>query len=105
MGRTKIDEIVSSFDDVFSWVQDRGEVRSLYTTGQVSFSVSAKMTKLDERKFLSLPHGNRVYEGDWGFRRNVYGKDGQRIGQYCLPIEQAFAEYKQLKSQNSRTDK
>ncbi len=37
--------------------------------------------------FISLPHNNRIYENDWGYRSNSMGKDGQRIGHYSIPID------------------
>ncbi|MFT7562176.1 MAG: hypothetical protein ACI93R_004111 [Flavobacteriales bacterium] len=89
--RERIDEIDSPFNDVFDWVDSTGGLNNLVSAGGVEFYVSAEMTG-DGRRFLSLPHSNRVYEGDWGFRNNSMGKDGQRIGQYCLPLHQKYMQ-------------
>ncbi len=66
-------------------------IQHLFTTGEVEFDVITKKTR-DGRRFLALPHSNRVYEDDWGYRCNSMGKDGQRIGQFCLPIHRAFLQ-------------
>ena len=59
---------------------------NLVTTGGVLFNAEAKVTK-DGRRFISLPHNNRIYENDWGFMSNSMGKVGQRIGQYSVPLD------------------
>src|SRR5271169_3311623 len=59
----------------------------LVTTRGVRFVAEAKETK-DRRQFVSLPHSNRIYEEDWGFTANSMGKDGQRIGQYSVPLDE-----------------
>jgi hypothetical protein len=59
----------------------------LVTTGGVRFVAEAKETT-DSRRFVSLPHSNRIYEEDWGFTANSMGKDGQRIGQYAVPLDE-----------------
>jgi hypothetical protein len=59
---------------------------TLQTTGGVPFVAEAKQAK-DGRLFISLPHNNRIYEEDWGYRTNNMGKDGQRIGQYSVPLD------------------
>ena len=56
------------------------------TTGGVNFVAEAKTTR-DNRRFISLPHNNRIYEDDWGFRTNCMGKDGQGIGQCAVPLD------------------
>jgi hypothetical protein len=58
----------------------------LQTTGGVSFVAEAK-TAGDGRRFISLPHSNRVYEHDWGYTSNGMGKNGQRIGHYSVPLD------------------
>jgi hypothetical protein len=50
------------------------------------FTAMAKVTQ-DGRKFIELPHNNRIYEGDWGYYNNSMGQDGQRIGHYSVPID------------------
>jgi hypothetical protein len=59
---------------------------NLVTTGGVLFNAEARVTK-DDRRFISLPHNNRIYDNDWGFMSNSMGKDGQRIGQYSVPLD------------------
>ena len=78
-----------SFDEIYKAICSQHERRTpaLVTTGGVNFHAEAKDTK-DGRRFIYLPHSNRIYEGDWGFKSNSMGKDGQRIGQYSVPLEQ-----------------
>jgi hypothetical protein len=77
-----------SFDDVFEVIsrQPGAKTPELLSTGHVPFVAEAKHS-LDGRRFISLPHSNRIYENDWGFRSNHMGKAGQRIGQYAVPID------------------
>jgi hypothetical protein len=77
-----------SFDDVFEVIskQPKSQTPELLTTGHVLFVAQAKRA-LDGRRFISLPHSNRIYEDDWGYRSNGMGKDGQRIGQYAISID------------------
>jgi hypothetical protein len=89
MPRERIDEINSTFDAVYQWILGQNVVRNLVSTGGTAFDVYASQAR-DGRRFLELPHANRVYEGDWGYRYNSMGTDGQRIGQYCLPIHEAY---------------
>lgn len=63
-----------------------GQTPELETTGGVRFVAKASVTR-DGRRFILLPHGNRIYEGDWGYMTNSMGKDGQRIGQYSVPLD------------------
>jgi len=58
----------------------------LLTTGGVEFLAEAK-TAGDGRRFISLPHNNRIYGSDWGNIANGMGKDGQRIGHYSVPLD------------------
>jgi hypothetical protein len=88
MERVRIGEINSTFDEVYDWLKQSGE-KHLSTTGNKEFTASADLT-IDGRKFLSFPHSNRAYREDWGFRKNSMGRDGQRIGQYCVPLHRAF---------------
>jgi hypothetical protein len=78
-----------SFDDacraITRWPGQR--TPELRTTGGVSFVAEAAVTT-DGRRFISLPHNNRIYEADWGYRTNSMGKDGQRIGQYSVPLDE-----------------
>lgn len=78
-----------SFDDVFEAIskQPKSQTPELLTTGHVLFVAQAKRTR-DDRRFISLPHSNRIYEDDWGYRSNGMGKDGQRIGQYAISIDE-----------------
>jgi len=80
-----------SFDEVFTQLskQPNSSSPQLTTTGGVDFVAEAKTSK-DNRRFISLPHNNRIYEDDWGFMTNSMGKDGQRIGQYEVPLDNWF---------------
>jgi len=78
-----------SFGDVFEAIQRQADSKTpeLLTSGNhVPFVAEAKRTR-DGRRFISLPHSNRIYELDWGFGVNNMGKDGQWIGQYAVPID------------------
>lgn len=77
-----------SFDDVYKIIskQPESQTPELMTTGGVPFVAEAQSTQ-DGRRFISLPHNNRIYENDWGYRSNSMGKDGQRIGHYSKPID------------------
>ena len=76
------------FDEVYEAIsQEPGaQTPELFTTGGVSFIAEAKCTR-DGRRFISLPHNNRIYEHDWGYTSNSMGEDGQRIGHYSKPID------------------
>jgi hypothetical protein len=50
--------------------------------------VAEEKTAQDGWRFISLPHNNRIYEHDWGYTSNSMGKDGQRIGQYSVPLDE-----------------
>tara|TARA_B110000467_G_C18170494_1_gene394900 strand:+ start:72 stop:353 length:282 start_codon:yes stop_codon:yes gene_type:complete len=89
MCREIINEIDSSFDEIYDWITAQNGLEGLISTGGTPFDVTSNITR-DQRRFISLPHSNRVYENDWGNRNNNMGQDGQRIGQYCLPIHDAF---------------
>ena len=89
MERTIIDpQLQNTFDEVFNSIfcQHGKSTPKLFTTGGVPFEADAKLAK-DGRRFISLPHNNRIYEHDWGYMSNSMGKDGQRIGQYSVPID------------------
>lgn len=89
MGRDRINPpLEMSFNKVFDAIfrQPGKQTPELETTGHVPFVAEAKFTR-DGRLFISLPHNNRIYETDWGFRSNSMGKDGQRIGHYSIPID------------------
>lgn len=78
-----------NFHEVFELIsrQPGSKTPELLTTGHVPFVAEAKQS-LDARRFIALPHSNRIYENDWGFRSNHMGKAGQRIGQYAVPIDE-----------------
>jgi len=78
MGRNRISEIQSTFDEICHYIsrQPAATLHGLFTTGGIRFECEAKTTK-DNRKFIFLPHGNRIYENDWGYYFNDMGKDGQ----------------------------
>ena len=77
-----------TFDYVYRSISQQPSSRTpeLFTTGGVRFEAEAKCTR-DGRRFISLPHSNRIYEDDWGYVSNSMGKDGQRIGHYSIPID------------------
>jgi hypothetical protein len=86
MKRSLIDPpLKMKFDDVYKAITYTPEPE-LLTTGGVPFVAESKFTR-DGRRFISLPHNNRIYEDDWGYRSNSMGKDGQRIGHYSKPID------------------
>lgn len=78
----------STFENVYLAVarQPNRRTPELVTTGGGRFVAEAKETT-DGRRFVFLPHSNRIYEEDWGFTANKMGKDGQRIGQYAVPLD------------------
>lgn len=82
-----------TFDQVYQAISDQPHTHTphLRTTGDVAFVAQAKRTR-DGRRFISLPHHNRVYEEDWGYRTNNMGKDGQRIGHYLVPLDEWAGE-------------
>lgn len=93
MQRRRIDPgLELSFDQVYQTLtrQSNGVTPQLETTGGVPFVAEAKVTR-DGRRFISLPHNNRIYEGDWGFQTNGMGQDGQRIGHYSIPLDEWVA--------------
>ena len=79
----------STFDRVYQAIAQQPNARTpeLETIRGVRFVAEAKEAT-DGRRFVSLPHSNRIYECDWGFIANSMGKDGQRIGQYSVPLDQ-----------------
>jgi hypothetical protein len=89
MQKVAIDPALSlSFDEVYRTISEQpgGQMPELQTTGGVRFVAEAKVTR-DGRRFISLPHSNRIYEQDWGYVTNHLGKEGQRIGHYSLPLD------------------
>jgi hypothetical protein len=66
--------------------QPSGRTPQLETTGGIPFTAEARVAR-DGRRYISLPHANRIYESDWGHVTNGMGKDGQRIGHYSVPID------------------
>lgn len=91
MGRNRIDTIQTTFDEIYDFInsQPAAALAGLYTTGGKAFECEAKLTR-DKRRFISLPHNNRIYQNDWGFYFNDMGKDGQTIGQYSKPINEKY---------------
>jgi hypothetical protein len=81
-------QLKKSFDEIYKAIASQPSHRTpkLSTTGGVPFKAEAKVTR-DGRSFISLPQSNRIYEGDWGHKTNSMGKDGQRIGQYSVPLD------------------
>jgi hypothetical protein len=81
--------LTQPFDEIYQTIasQPSQKTPTLVTTGGVPFVAEAKVAQ-DGRRFISLPHNNRIYEGDWGYKVNSMGKDGQRIAQYSVPLDQ-----------------
>ena len=79
----------ATFNEIYQLIsmQPGSRTPELTTTGGVKFFAEAKLTR-DGRKYISLPHNNRIYKGDWGYTTNSMGKNGQRIGQYSMPLDQ-----------------
>ena len=77
-----------SFDEVFEAIskQTNAQTPELLTHGHALFVAQAKRTR-DDRRFIALPQGNRIYEEDWGFRNNGIGKEGQRVDNYAVSID------------------
>ena len=78
----------NKFNNIYAAIESQlnASTPQLQTTGGVEFIAEAKTTR-DGRHFISLPHNNRIYEDDWGYTSNDMGNDGQRIGQYSVPID------------------
>jgi len=78
----------NDFDSVFMKLSKQPNSCSLKlaTTSGVIFVAEAKITR-DGRPFISLPHNNRIYKGDWGYSANNMGKSGQWIGQYAISLD------------------
>ena len=83
----------TTFNEIYQAIlnQPGAQTPELRTTGGVPFAAEAKEA-MDGRRFISLPHNNRIYEHDWGYMSNSMGKDGQRIGQYSVPLDQWVSE-------------
>ncbi len=78
-----------SFSQVYDTIVARPhrEIADLRTTGGVAFGAQALKAQ-DGRKYIALPHSNRIYQADWGYTTNHMGKDGQRIGHYARPLDE-----------------
>ena len=89
-----------TFDQVFDILSsERNKQTTLFTTGKhserrVEFVAEAKLglrVNLPDKRFISLPHNNRIYSCCWGNTQNHMGKggkDGQRINQYARPLDE-----------------
>ena len=82
-----------TFDQVFDILLLEPERKTtLHTTGKpgVDFVAGATFTEQGQR-YVSVPHGNRIYPCCWGNSENhmgAAGKRGQRIGQYSRPLDE-----------------
>jgi len=94
----------STFERVYRVIMQQPNDRTaeLVTTGGVPFFAESKETT-DGRRFISLPHNNRIYEEDWGFTANRMGKDGQRIGQYAVPLDKWVRSQRTEESHSSES--
>jgi len=86
--RSIVPPLTSTFQDVYHAISSQTDKKTprLITTGGIPFVAEARITR-DGRRFISLPHNNRIYETDWGFMSNGMGEDGQRIGHYSVPLD------------------
>lgn len=96
--------LTTSFNEVYTAIgnQPNQITPQLQTTRGVLFTARASITR-DGRRFISLPHNNRIYEGDWGFTTNAMGRrHGQRIGHYSVPLDSFALERHGKESANLR---
>ncbi len=95
--------LILSFDVVYRRICEQASAQTpeLRTTGNVSFTARAERTR-DGRRFISLPHNNRIYENDWGYKTNHMGKSGQRISHYSVPLD-AWARMSNTHCQSAAT--
>jgi hypothetical protein len=86
--------LTASFDEIYTAlrVQPNRSSPELLTTGNTPFIAIASITN-DGRRFINLPHNNRIYQDDWGFMNNSMGHEGQRIGQYSVPLDEWLARF------------
>ena len=87
-----------TFDQVFGALGSEVHKKTtLLTTGKIgkpgtAFVAEAKLAQnaeLHDKRFISLPHSNRIYACCWGNTQNHMGKDvGQRINQYARPLDE-----------------
>lgn len=80
--------LTTTFNQVYTAIseQPNRETPLLQTTRGVPFRARAAITRKGQQ-FISLPHNNRIYEGDWGYKTNSMGQgSGQRIGHYSVPL-------------------
>jgi hypothetical protein len=75
VGRHRINNIATIFDKIWNFINDQptATLTGLQTTGGKGFSCQAKITR-DQRKYISLPHSNRVYESDWAITSMIWAK-------------------------------
>jgi len=81
--------LILDFDKVYRTIskQPGAKTPELRTTRGVPFLADAKVAR-DSRRFISLPHNNRIYQEDWGYTSNSMGRDGQRIRQYSVSLDE-----------------
>ena len=87
-----IPQSMATFDQIYTMLlQCRGKECTLMTTGGVEFvatAATAQRVNLPDKRFISLPHNNRIYSCCWGNQSNHMGNEGQRIGQYSRPLDE-----------------
>lgn len=88
MGKAIKPKLRKTFNQVYNKIKKccNKETPDLFSTGGTLFKAKAKITN-DGRKYIALPHNNRIYEHDWGYVTNHMGKSGQRIRQYSIPLD------------------
>ena len=60
-------------------------ISSENTCQDVHFAIASESSEVG--KFIQLPYNNRISPCCWGNQTNHMGKDGQRIGQYSIPLD------------------
>ena len=81
--------LICTFEQVYECLlsyPDR-KVTNLQTSrGNIFIAMASESSEVG--KFIQLPHNNRIYPCCWGNQTNHMGKDGQRIGQYSISLDQ-----------------
>ncbi len=78
-----------TFDQVYECLlnsQDKMVTNLKTSRENTFFAIAAESSEVG--KFIQLPQKNRIYPCCWGNQTNHMGKDGQRIGQYSIPLDQ-----------------
>lgn len=87
--RRIVPPLKNNFEFVYDKIsaQPNSQTPVLQTTGGKDFMAEAWKTRDGRKAIRTLPHHNYIYVYDWGYWSNSMGKDGQRIGQYSIPLD------------------